>query len=59
MSATIETQPPYIKYFATLNHTLLLVSLSFGILNFVLPIYGKQIGARAVEIGLHRTHAAW
>src|SRR5512142_1167758 len=39
-------------HLATLNWTLLLVSLPFGILNFVLPIYGKQIGASAVEIGL-------
>jgi MFS family permease len=52
MAATTETQSPTIKQFATLNHTLLLVSLSFGILNFVLPIYGKQVGASAVEIGL-------
>ncbi len=39
-------------HLATLNWALLLVSLPFGILNFVLPIYGKQIGASAVEIGL-------
>lgn len=38
--------------FATLHWTLLLVSLPFGILNFVLPIYGKRVGASAVEIGL-------
>ncbi len=37
---------------ATLHQTLLLVSLPFGILNFMLPIYGKQTGASAAEIGL-------
>jgi MFS transporter, DHA1 family, multidrug resistance protein len=46
-----ETQPPAVRI-ATLNLTLLLVSLPFGILNFLLPIYGKRIGATAVEIGL-------
>jgi MFS transporter, DHA1 family, multidrug resistance protein len=40
------------RHFNTLHWTLLLVSLPFGILNFVLPIYGKQIGASATEIGL-------
>lgn len=35
-----------------LRRSLIFVSLSFGILNFVLPIYGKEIGASAVEIGL-------
>lgn len=30
---------------------ILLGSLSFGILNFVLPIYGKRLGASALEIG--------
>ncbi len=37
---------------SSLHWSLLLISLPFGILNFVLPIYGKQIGANAVEIGL-------
>ncbi len=35
-----------------LNWSMLLISLPLGIINFVLPIYGKQIGASAVEIGL-------
>jgi DHA1 family multidrug resistance protein-like MFS transporter len=44
----------------TIQHTVLsairqavfLISLPFGILDFVLPIYGKRIGADAVQIGL-------
>ena len=36
----------------TLRRTVFLVSLPFGILHFVLPIYGKEIGADAVQIGL-------
>ncbi len=47
-SQQAETAQPM----TTLHWSLLLVSLPFGILNFVLPIYGKQIGATAVEIGL-------
>ena len=37
---------------SSLRRSLFLVSLPFGILMFALPIYGKQIGAGAVEIGL-------
>jgi MFS family permease len=36
----------------TLARAILLVSLPFGILSFVLPIYGQEIGADAVQIGL-------
>ncbi len=36
----------------TLRRSVFLVSLPFGILAFVLPIYGKEIGADAVQIGL-------
>lgn len=36
----------------TLGLAILLISLPFGILNFVLPIYGQEIGADAVQIGL-------
>ena len=36
----------------TLRQAVFLISLPFGILNFVLPIYGKEIGADAVQIGL-------
>jgi len=37
---------------SSLRRSLFFVSLSFGILLFALPIYGKRIGANAVEIGL-------
>lgn len=37
---------------ATLYRAVFLISLPFGILDFVLPIYGKQIGADALEVGL-------
>jgi MFS family permease len=30
---------------------MLLVSCPFGILSFVLPIYGKELGATALEVG--------
>ena len=36
----------------TLRRAIFMISLPFGILSFVLPIYGKQIGADAVQIGL-------
>jgi MFS family permease len=36
----------------TVGQAILLVSLPFGILNFVLPVYGREIGADAVQIGL-------
>ena len=46
----LPQKPPQV--FSTLRSTLLLVSLPFGILNFVLPIYGRDVGASAVEIGM-------
>jgi len=36
---------------SSLQRPILLGSLAFGILGFVLPIYGKQLGASAMEIG--------
>jgi len=42
----------HIGILATLQRTIFLVSLPFGILTFVLPIYGQEIGATAVQIGL-------
>lgn len=38
--------------FRVLGKSILLIALPFGILDFVLPIYGKSIGANAMEIGL-------
>jgi MFS transporter, DHA1 family, multidrug resistance protein len=40
------------RVFSALRQSIFLVSLPFPILGFVLPIYGKEIGASAVEIGL-------
>jgi DHA1 family multidrug resistance protein-like MFS transporter len=40
------------KALKPLHRSVFLVSLPFGILTFVLPIYGKVIGADAVQIGL-------
>lgn len=37
---------------AMLYRAVFLISLPFGILDFVLPIYGKRIGANALEVGL-------
>jgi len=36
----------------TLRRTIFLISMPFFILGLMLPIYGKQIGASVVEIGL-------
>src|SRR5512141_1261100 len=36
---------------STLKNAILLGSLSFGILQFALPIYAKQLGATALDIG--------
>jgi DHA1 family multidrug resistance protein-like MFS transporter len=36
----------------TLRQAILMISLPFGVLHFVLPIYGREIGADAVQIGL-------
>ena len=37
---------------ATLRRTIFFVSLPFFVLNLMLPVYGKQIGASVMEIGL-------
>lgn len=36
---------------STLHWPILLASLAFGILTFLLPIYGRRLGASALEIG--------
>jgi MFS family permease len=36
----------------TITRAIFLISLPFGILHFVLPVFGQQVGADAVEIGL-------
>jgi MFS family permease len=36
----------------TIRRSIFLISLPFGILGFLLPIYGKALGADAVQIGL-------
>ena len=63
MSATTETQSPSEKHLATLNQILLLLNLHAGILGLVLTVYGKQLGASAVEIGLlfsvYSLHPYW
>jgi len=40
------------KTLATLRKTVLLISTPFFVLNLMLPVYGKEIGASFVEIGL-------
>jgi MFS family permease len=55
-------EQPMLKTDTPTNHTypvliiisraIFFISLPFGILGFVLPIYGKEIGADAVQIGL-------
>jgi MFS family permease len=40
------------KTLRTLGQTILLISLPFGILHFALPIFGVEIGANAIQIGL-------
>src|SRR3990172_8237760 len=39
------------KTFAALWRAVFLVSFPFGILAFVLPIYGRELGASALEVG--------
>jgi len=46
---TIESQNE--RAVSTLRTAILLGSFSFGILGFSLPIYAKQLGASALDIG--------
>jgi MFS transporter, DHA1 family, multidrug resistance protein len=40
-----------VRTLASLWWAMFLISLPFGILSFVMPVYGKELGASAVEIG--------
>lgn len=42
---------PFSSTTKALTQAIFLISFPFGILSFVLPIYGKQLGASALEIG--------
>jgi MFS family permease len=42
---------PFSSTSKALSQAIFLISFPFGILSFVLPIYGKQLGASALEIG--------
>jgi DHA1 family multidrug resistance protein-like MFS transporter len=50
--STLRVGKKRINALKILGQAILLISLPFGILDFVLPIYGKEIGADAVQIGL-------
>ncbi len=52
MEATTKSHEPTSDATSSMQTAVLLSSLSFGILGFVLPIYGKQLGASALEIGM-------
>lgn len=49
---TSKGTPDRGRTLATLRQAITLVSLPFGMLSFLLPLYGKEIGASAVQIGL-------
>ncbi len=51
MEAASKTYDPTSNAISSMQTAVLLGSLSFGILGFVLPIYGKQLSANALEIG--------
>jgi MFS family permease len=42
---------PQARTLPALLRAMFLISLPFGILSFVLPIYGKELGASALEVG--------
>jgi MFS family permease len=43
--------PPESRTLAALWQAIFLVSFPFGLLAFVLPIYGRELGASAIEVG--------
>ena len=52
---TSQPDQPFAKQaeaLPTIRKSIFWISLPFGILGFVLPIYGKEIGAGALQIGL-------
>ncbi|MCX6069706.1 MAG: MFS transporter, partial [Chloroflexi bacterium] len=49
MTDTARTPEP--KTLSSLWQAIFLVSFPFGILAFVLPIYGRELGASAIEVG--------
>jgi MFS family permease len=46
-----QAQEEHVTTVATVSRAIFLVSLPFGILHFVLPVFGQEVGANAVEIG--------
>ncbi len=53
--AQSNARPTHSKHtnaLATVQQAIFMVSLPFGILHFVLPIFGQEVGADAVQIGL-------
>ncbi len=50
-SETSDVEPRLRSTLETLGRAVFLVSFPFGILSFVLPIYGKELGASALEVG--------
>ncbi len=47
----VSTTPPEGKTLSALWRAVFLVSFPFGILAFILPIYGRELGASALEVG--------
>jgi len=50
-SETSDVEPRRRGTLETLGRAVFLVSFPFGILSFVLPVYGKELGASALEVG--------
>ena len=47
-----RTEKRHVGTLSPLRQAIFLISLPFGILDFVLPVYGQRIGADAIQIGL-------
>jgi MFS family permease len=50
-AVTEASRPPDARTLSALWRAIFLVSFPFGILAFVLPIYGRELGASALEVG--------